>query len=475
MNPGCKPAMSISTVPVRQWRHFLRRLGVAFLFAACSLWMNAATSADWGLQVEDAPEGGAAVIVAVTPGGPAAIAGLKPGDRVRTAQNFLVRSAGEYQLILRTEKIDSLQLSLSRDGWDKEVRLQPVASQKSSKPWLGLQVSDPPADTTGSSIRGALVTGVAAGGPAAQAVLKPGDLIISIEGRPVDSASALAALLEDWPGTKAIRLGVQREGWAREMMVTPASQPVAAPTPAALSTAASQSPTLQAGVPASQAGNWSAPPAGYAPLQQGVPGGAHSAGNKALVAIGDFRVKAATANQAIGDGLREMLLTALYRSGNYVVVERLDIQGLAAEQALSRSRMAREGSAVPDQQMDVADIMVYGAVTEFEGAAKGAGFQAGVPRLPLSVGHESSTAHMAIDVRVVDVASGRVLGAQRIVGDAKSSQTGMSGTPTIRGVGIPASLGVFSNTPMEQAIRSCVEKAVSYVSATVPAGYFRHR
>lgn len=475
MNSSSTPLANISTAPAWQWQQCLRWLRVAVLFSVCYSWMAAATSAEWGLQVEDAPEGGSAVIVAVTPGSPAAIAGLKPGDRVRTAQNFLVRNVGEYQLILRTEKIDSLQLRLSRDGWDKEVRLQPVASQKPSKPWLGLQVSDPPADTTGSSVRGALVTGVAAGGPAAQAGLKPGDLITSLEGRPVENAAALAGLLEDWPGTKAMRLGVQREGWAREMMVTPASQPGAASTPAALSIAASQPATLQAAAPASQAGNWSAPPAGYTPLPQGAPVEAHSGGNKALVAIGDFRVKAATANQAIGDGLREMLLTALYRSGNYIVVERMDIQGLAAEQALSRSRMAREGSAVPDQQMDVADVMVYGAVTEFEGAAKGSGFQVGVPRLPLSLGHESSTAHMAIDVRVVDVASGRVLGAQRIVGDAKSSQTGMSGTPTVRGVGIPASLGVFSNTPMEQAIRSCVDKAAAYVSATVPAGYFRHR
>lgn len=475
MNSRSMSLANILTTSVWQWKKCLRRLRFAFFFAVCCTSMAAATPAEWGLQLEDAPEGGAAVIVAVMPGSPAAIAGLKPGDRVRTAQNFLVRNAGEYQLILRTEKIDSLQLRLSRDGWDKEVRLLPVASQKSSKPWLGLQVSEPPADTTGSSMRGALITGIAASGPASQAGLKPGDLITSLEGRPVDSAAALAALLEDWPGTKAMRLGVQREGWAREMMVTPASQPSAASTPAALSIASSQPTTPQAAAPASQAGNWPPPPAGYTSPPQGVSGEALSAGNKALVAIGEFRVKAATANQAIGDGLREMLLTALYRSGNYVVVERMDIQGLAAEQALSRSRMAREGTAVPDKQMDVADIMVYGTVTEFEGAAKGSAFQVGVPRLPLSLGHESSTAHMAIDVRVVDVASGRVLGAQRIVGDAKSSQTGVSGTPTVRGVGIPASLGVFSNTPMEQAIRSCVEKAVAYVSATVPAGYFRHR
>jgi curli biogenesis system outer membrane secretion channel CsgG len=76
---------------------------------------------------------------------------------------------------------------------------------------------------------------------------------------------------------------------------------------------------------------------------------------------------------------------------------------------------------------------------------------------------------------VVDVASGRILGAQRIAGDAKSSQTTIGAEPTVRGVGIPIGLGMFQNTPMEYAIRSCVETAVAYVSATVPATYFRHR
>jgi curli biogenesis system outer membrane secretion channel CsgG len=46
------------------------------------------------------------------------------------------------------------------------------------------------------------------------------------------------------------------------------------------------------------------------------------------VAVGDFQVKAAKANQQIGDGLREMFLTSLHQSGYFNVVERMGIQGL---------------------------------------------------------------------------------------------------------------------------------------------------
>jgi curli biogenesis system outer membrane secretion channel CsgG len=77
---------------------------------------------------------------------------------------------------------------------------------------------------------------------------------------------------------------------------------------------------------------------------------------------------------------------------------------------------------------------------------------------------------MAIDVRVVDVNSGRILGAQRIVGSAQSSNTNVSATAG----GMPMSLGAFRNTPMEAAIRTCVEQAVAYISATVPPRYFSH-
>jgi curli biogenesis system outer membrane secretion channel CsgG len=198
-------------------------------------------------------------------------------------------------------------------------------------------------------------------------------------------------------------------------------------------------------------------------------------GRKVIIAIGDFQVKAAGAGQFIGDGMREMLVTALHNSGNYVVVERMDLPGLAAEQALSRSRMARPGAAIGESQMDVAEIMVYAAVTEFESEAKGGGVQFGIPNLPLNLGRQTKTAHMAIDMRVVDVATGRLIAAQRISGEAKSSQTSVGTVLSVGGTSIPTSLGSFKNTPMEQAIRECIQKATAYITSNTPQQYFRHQ
>ncbi len=195
---------------------------------------------------------------------------------------------------------------------------------------------------------------------------------------------------------------------------------------------------------------------------------------KAAIAIGDFQVRAANASQYIGDGLREMLVTALHSSGRFVVVERMDIKGLAAEQALSRSRMARPGESIAEGQMDVADVMVYGAVTEFEPEVRGGGLSIGMPNVPLTLGMQAKSAHMAIDVRLVDVASGRVLATGRVVGEARSTQATVGANISARGVNMPATLGAFQNTPMEQAIRECVEKATVYVGGNTPSSYFHH-
>ena len=132
--------------------------------------------------------------------------------------------------------------------------------------------------------------------------------------------------------------------------------------------------------------------------------------------------------------------------------------------------MASEGQAAAEPPQQMAEIMVHGAVTEFEGDAHGGSGQVGLPGVPLNIGRSGKTAHMAIDVRVVDVNSGRILGARRIVGSAQSSNTGLSGVAG----SVPMSLDVYRNTPMEAAIRTCVEQAVAYISATVPPRYFVH-
>lgn len=212
-------------------------------------------------------------------------------------------------------------------------------------------------------------------------------------------------------------------------------------------------------------------------------------GQRANIAVGDFQVKAHGATQYIGDGLREMLATALFESQRFNVLDRMDMQALTAEQKLSYSKMAERGAPKLGAQMQVAELLMYGVVSEFEAEASGAGLKVDVPATWGSASVKAGSgslkgknAHMAIDVRVVDTASGRVVAARRIAGSAASFmatvgadvEAKISSGGDIYRVRIPASLGVFKNTAMELAIRDCIYRSVIYATQSVPPQYFKH-
>jgi curli biogenesis system outer membrane secretion channel CsgG len=432
-------------------------------------------------------------VSAVAPGSPAADAGLAKGDVITEVNGARVGSARDAnRAIQRAAKQDSVTLTVEREGWQKTVEVGPAVVQAPpTGGWVGLSVDAlPPGREPG---KGALVLAVSPGGPGETAGLRPGDVITHADSAPLDEVSTLVAKIKGWPVGQPLRLRIFREGWAKDVSIVPATRPAGEvaqtesylPAPVQPAPATRSAPVLPPAAvvvpPSAYAGGSApgtyaaAPPSGYGggPTYGSGPAYSGRAG-KATVAVGDFQVKAATASQAIGDGLREMLVTALHNSGDFIVVERMDIPGLAAEQALSRSRMARPGAAIPEAQMDVADVMVYGAVTEFEAEEGGSGLTLGVPKLPFSFGRQTKTAHMAIDVRLVDVTTGRILASNRIAGQAEASQTSLGIAPTVSGSQMPVSLGTFANTPMEQTIRDCIEKAVVYVRGSVPAQYYRH-
>ena len=308
------------------------------------------------------------------------------------------------------------------------------------------------------------------------------------------------------------------------------------------------------------------------------------AGPRANVAVGGFDVKAIGATRYFGDGLREMLETALFESRRFNVLDRLDVKGLAAEQVLTDSGMASPGSPKLKGKMAVAELLVYGVITEFEYEASGASLKVDLPEQDkvkeyveyyssysgdtytstgdttytdtadttytstgdttstgtgdttyTSTGDTTSTGtgdttytdtgdttytdtggsayytntgdttytdtgdtgyyggtsgtgstlsvkasakaavrktHMAIDIRVVDSATGLVVAARRIQGSALSAQEGINAK--LGGLKMPTSLSLLQNTPMELAIRDCIYRSVIYLCGGVPRQYFRY-
>ena len=201
-----------------------------------------------------------------------------------------------------------------------------------------------------------------------------------------------------------------------------------------------------------------------------IPMGPAYQGPKAMIAVGDFTVQARGAPQEIGDGLREMLQTALFESNHFILIDRLDTAGISAEQFLSESFMADADAILKQGQMEPAEVMIYGAVTSLEGG--GWGLRCKVPGAPIKLGGAYHKAKVTIDLRVVDSASGQVIAAQSVKGDALSGR-GTVGTTASETV-LPLSLKLISNTPLELAIRDCIYRAVINLCKIIPPSLFRH-
>jgi len=95
--------------------------------------------------------------------------------------------------------------------------------------WIGVEPNDLSpelAETFGvKAAQGVIITGVLQNGPAAQAGIKPGDVIVSVAGRPVANvAELLSCVAALKPGTPA-RFGLLRRDAKAELDVTPGLRP----------------------------------------------------------------------------------------------------------------------------------------------------------------------------------------------------------------------------------------------------------
>ncbi|OQX53039.1 MAG: hypothetical protein B5M54_07845, partial [Candidatus Aminicenantes bacterium 4484_214] len=65
-----------------------------------------------------------------------------------------------------------------------------------------------------------------------------------------------------------------------------------------------------------------------------------------------------------------------------------------------------------------------------------------------------------------------IVAATTVVG--KSTSFGLGGATWVGG-SLPVALGGFAKTPVEKAIRVCIQKAVEYIVSQTPQGYYRYK
>lgn len=189
-------------------------------------------------------------------------------------------------------------------------------------------------------------------------------------------------------------------------------------------------------------------------------------GPKARIVIIDFEDKMSSSGHyraEYGRGMSDMLATALFQSQRYVVLEREKLGAIEAE------RRRRN----PSVKLEDADIMITAAITGFDpGAAGGEGGLGGAfgGRFASLLGSVKQ-ARVAMDLRVIDVDTGRVIAATSVEGKATGVGAGLAS------VGGPMTGGLsgFAKGPMEGAIRDMIRTAVDFVVGQTPKTYYRYQ
>ena len=161
-----------------------------------------------------------ALVSSVENGGPAAKAGLEPGDVILSLNGKEVQSSSELPpLVANIRPGEPARLQVWRKGKSREIEVKVGAlkegkdtveeSKEASSGRLGLAVRPLTADERRQlDGRGGLVVQNASGA-AARAGIQPGDVVLSVNGEPVSSADQLRALVAK--AGKRVALLIQRD------------------------------------------------------------------------------------------------------------------------------------------------------------------------------------------------------------------------------------------------------------------------
>ena len=195
-----------------------------------------------------------------------------------------------------------------------------------------------------------------------------------------------------------------------------------------------------------------------------------TAGEPVAVAIYEFR---SSVGELAARGTTDMFVTALAHNSTFRVVERAQMQqGLMTEKQLN-SQGLTTGTAAR-QQLRGAQYIFEGTVSEANAAETQRGGSVGLAGVSVSgdKGHDT----VAIDVRIVDAATGDILDAVTLRRSIKSDAASVSGVGSLLRVAIDRRGGNSAYVPeidvaqqrkqsLDEALRGLINDAVAQLAA----------
>jgi len=163
----------------------------------------------------------------------------------------------------------------------------------------------------------------------------------------------------------------------------------------------------------------------------------------------------------IGRVLTNILTNEIAARPSFTVVERRRLQAILEEQDLGASGRLRPGDGARIGELSGAQYLVMGTVTAFEeGVEKNSarGFLGGI-----GGSRESSTAYLAIDLRVVDTSSGEIAQARTIEGRTTKTASSVSLAAAGAGFGYES----LHNEALAKVVRAAVIEVIDYLECTM--------
>jgi regulator of sigma E protease len=152
------------------------------------------------------------IVGAVLAASPGERAGIQPGDRIVSVAGHGVDNWEQFSIAIGSRANREVPIGLLRNGLDVTLKVTPVPPPGESR----FEVGD----------IGVLpnvhphVPSVNPGEPAARAGIKPGDVIVSVDGDPIVFASQLKDAIAKRPG-KMITISILRDGGPMQIQVVP--------------------------------------------------------------------------------------------------------------------------------------------------------------------------------------------------------------------------------------------------------------
>ena len=160
-----------------------------------------------------------------------------------------------------------------------------------------------------------------------------------------------------------------------------------------------------------------------------------------------------------GTGLADILLSEMNATKRFVMLERLNFDDILKEQQLSNSPEANTATSIKAGQILGAQVIIRGALVEFSYKKEMGSASAGIVGEQMGIGKTTYTATVGIELKMVDVATGRILDSIH----AQGSITNHADTIQVNAFGLQIGKTTFDTSPMGKAVRAAIKNGVKQI------------